>query len=135
MSDPAAALQTAIIAALRADAAVAALVGARIFDRVPPPEAAPYPYIVLADVQILDDGTDCRDQAESFTDLHCYSDKVGAMEVKRIAAAVRDVLHEQTLDLDGHAMIDMRVRQTRYPRGDGVLSHAVLELRTLTEAV
>lgn len=125
------ALQGAIVAALKADADVAALVGARVFDVVTP--GADYPYISLGEDQVLPDGGDCFDAYDIRSTIHLWSRTVGFPEVKRLAAAVDAVLGSD-LVVPGHHVIECGLTDTRFLRDpDGLTSHAVLSLQTLIE--
>jgi len=131
-SDPAGAIQKAVYAALRAALAGAPVAG-RIYDRVPP--APTHPYVAFGPAQTLEDGDDCIDGSESFLDLHVWSEEVGFTQAKAIADTIRSTLDRADLTLDGHALVEMQVTQTRYLRDpDGLTSHAVVELRVLSEA-
>lgn len=134
MSDPSLELQGAIVTALKSNAAVAALVADRVYDRVP--ETALYPLIQIGNFTVNDDGADCIDGTEIFADLHIWSRTVGQVEAKRITAAVRSVLHDTTLSLSGFRMIDMRSDTTRvFADPDGETTHAVMTFRTLIDRI
>lgn len=93
MSYPAAALQKAIYDALMADSALAAgMDGAvRAYDQVP--AGAKFPYVTIADAQIIDDGNTCEaDQFVAFVDLQVWSRVVGNVECKTIAGLVRSAI-------------------------------------------
>ncbi|PWE27000.1 DUF3168 domain-containing protein [Pararhodobacter marinus] len=98
---PALALQAAVIAALRADSGVAALVGARVYDE--PPQDVAFPYIRygtdnLAPLRL---SGECVDEDVAFS-VEVHSRPVaGRVEVKRIAHAVRAALDDQGLILPG----------------------------------
>lgn len=134
MSDPALALQIAIVERLKADAAVAALVGPRIFDAVPQQSA--YPLIGYGADQVLateHDG-DCFDGSETLAELHVFSRAAGQAEAKRIAAAVRAALARWTPALADILVDDFRWRSTRYLRPDGSTTQAVLTFQMMSHA-
>lgn len=90
-------LKFAIIAKLKASAAVTAFVGERIYD-VPPenlPESA-YPYIAMGDADGVDDSRDCADGLEITIQIDCYSYGSGeassTAQVSKLADAVRRAL-------------------------------------------
>lgn len=125
------ALQGAIVAALKADNAVKAIVGTRVFDVVT--ALALMPYISLGEDQVLPDGSECFDGYEIRSTLHLWSRAVGFPEVKRLAAAVDDALGDE-LVVPGHHVIACGVTDTRFLRDpDGLTSRAVLSLQTLIE--
>jgi hypothetical protein len=134
MSDPSLALQAAVVAALKADATLTGLVGQRIYDRVP--AGASFPYVALGSDEVLDDGydIDCGDGYEIFSALHVWSRAVGQVEMKRIAGACRDALHDAALTVTGFSLIDFKHRQTRYlDDPDGATRHAVVGFRALID--
>ena len=98
---PALALQAAVIAALRTDPGVAALVGARVYDE--PPQDGAFPYIRygtdnLAPLRL---SGECVDEDIAFS-VEVHSRPVaGRVEAKRIAHAVRAALDDQGLILPG----------------------------------
>lgn len=132
-ADIASAVQRGLYARLTADAGVVALVAGRVFDRVP--ARAPFPFVTIADAQVIEDGTDCREGSELFVDLHVWSDAVGHVEVKKIAGAMRRAL-QADLDLGAtHALVDLSIRafQIVSPGDEDTLGHGVLTIRLLTE--
>lgn len=137
------ALQKAIVAALRADAGLLALTGnrkagtaeARVFDRVEPDTALPY--VNIGEIQAVDDGAECLDGIEVFVTIHVWSGKVGAIEARRMIAAVRDALHEQAITLEEpYALLEIQHRDSRtFPDADPSITHGVLTIRALIERV
>jgi len=127
-------LQKALVARLRGDTGVAALVGTRIYDQ-PPPEPV-YPYISLGPDQILPSRADCYDGKEVTLQVDAWSRGVGFPEVKRIAEAICVALDDASLTLVGHRLVDIYEEDVRTMRDpDGATSHAVLTFRALTEPV
>lgn len=120
-------LQAAIVQALKADTELQALVGDRIYDRVPSPVVAPY--ITVGDVQIVDDSSACLSLAEYSGQVDCWSEGVGYPEVKRIGAAVVRVL-DAKLPLDGGAVVIHRIASLSYGRErDNLTSRAIIRPR------
>lgn len=133
MADPSLDIQGAIITALRADAGVQALVAQRVYDKVPS-TTTPFPYVTYGSDQALSDDFDCIEGFEVFITLDVWSRAVGQPEAKRIAGAVRGVLHNADLELNEHALVLLEHRNTRYLKDpDGVTSHAAVEFRALVE--
>jgi|SRR5215207_3940024 len=127
-------LQKAIVARLRADSAVTAIVGQRIYDQ--PPTAPTFPYITLGSDQTIPDRADCYDGSEVTIQVDVWSRGVGFPESKRIAEAVRASLNDAPLVLTGHTLVDLYETDTRSLRDpDGATSHAALTFRALTEPV
>lgn len=99
---PALALQAAIIAALRADAAVSALVGARVYDE--PPQGVEFPYIRLGEFIAQPFHTDGKAAFEITYGVEAYSrPKSGRVEATRIAFAIQAALHDQNLTVAGYS--------------------------------
>jgi hypothetical protein len=127
------ALQKAIVARLKADAALTALIAGRVFDRVPAGAALPYVYV--RSLQAVDDSAECVDGLEIFVDLDVWSNAVGKPEASRMAAAVRSALNHQSLTLDDpYALVEIAHRDTDIgDGGDGILTRARLTFRALVE--
>lgn len=130
MSDPAYALQAAIVAALKGNTDA----GNSVFDSVP--SSDPFPRIVIGTTQTIADDADCYDGSECFTQIDVYSDKTASMpEVKAIASQIQDLLNDADLDLEGHILSEIRVRDVVYSREpDGKRGRARLNLRTLSQS-
>lgn len=125
-------LQGVIVAALKADATVAGLVGSRVYDSVPP--GAVFPYISYGPCDTLTDDADCITGLDVFIQLDCWSRSVGYPEVKKISDAVRDALHDKPLSLTVNALVFLEHRQTRTLRDpDGLTSHAAISLQASVE--
>lgn len=136
MADPSLALQGAINRKLRADVAV---LGGRVYDRVPP--KAPMPYLAFGEFQSLDDGAQCIDAAEVFATLHVWArpddgDDPGQRTGKTVASAVHDALHDAELDLGpAWQFLEIAHQNTRHiPDPDGVTSQSVMTFRALVAA-
>jgi hypothetical protein len=137
MSDPSLAMQKAVVARLKATAGVTALVGQRIYDRVP--QDATFPYVEIGDFQSVDDSAPpCVDGCEVFIEIQVWSRAVGQVEAKQIASAVRAALnnHTPTLD-DPHAAVGpIEHRDTRsVGAGDGLTTRMIVNFRAFADAV
>jgi hypothetical protein len=133
---PGLALQGAINTTLRAATAVTALVGTRIYDRVP--QGVAFPFIQLGDVQGIDDGHDCGDAAEEvFLDVHVWSRAVGKVEAQTITASVKAALHKHPPALaTGWRCVELMVRDTRTVTDTDVnTTHVVMNVRALIDPV
>ena len=132
------ALQTAIHRALTANPAVSALLGGpHVWDHVP--RGAAYPYVTFGVTTERDwsTGSDPASDAggEHILTLHVWSKSAGRDEVDAIAAALRHALHEQTLSLAGHRLVNLRHELTDTRRNvNDELYHGVVRLRAVTEA-
>jgi hypothetical protein len=127
------ALQKAVYAALIADAALTSrLGGARIHDDVP--RGVERPYVTFGRWVARDLGTAAGDGEEHLFQLHVWSGDKGHRQTHEILAALRDVLHESGLTLDGHVLVNLRVEDAEARRQtDGETYQGILRLRAVTE--
>lgn len=128
-------LQRAIFVALSADAGLAALTGAgRVFDRVP--ANVPFPYVTFGRTSLFDWSTGTEEGIEQLFTLHVWSKAQGKAEALAILARIADVLHDQPLALDGHALVSLRQEfaELGYDE-DLALYHGLARYRALVEAV
>lgn len=119
-----AAVQKALVARLRAAATDA---GQRVFDRVP--ENAAFPYLALGALEVSDEEAECVDAATVTATIHVWSQAVGAVECRRICAAVRSALRGWSPDLtgDGFEAGPVRHNQTLdMMDADGLTTHGVV---------
>ncbi|MDE2182887.1 MAG: DUF3168 domain-containing protein [Alphaproteobacteria bacterium] len=126
------ALQQAVFAVLATSAAVRALAGERVFDAVP--RGAAFPYVVLGDAVETAAGTATDDASEHRLVVRAWSRAGGHRESKLLARAICEALDGAVLDLDGHTLIDLRLREAEYVREhDGATFRAALTFRAITE--
>jgi hypothetical protein len=124
-------LQIAIVTLLKNSAAVSALVGNRIYDRVPTDAngkvTARFPYISLGPDQEIPGNADCLRLSEFTLQIDAWSREVGFPEVKRIARAIEDALSDVELPLSDNACVYFEYDGRRVFRDpDGLTSHAAL---------
>lgn len=126
-------LQKAIYQHLRADSALQAEIGtpARIYDD-PPPDAT-FPYLTLGETRASDwKGVDGGLEHE--LKLYVFSRYAGRREVKRILGVVYDALHEATLSLPDHDLVNIRfVFGDVFRRQDGETYQGVARFRAVTQ--
>lgn len=131
--DPTLALQAAIIAALKSNAPLVALVGTKIYDRIPPTVVPPY--CTLTGWQEIDEGTDCMDASEVFFDVQCYSTAVGRPECANIAGAVKKALNRLSPAVAAHTNVEILHNSTLYfTESDNLTSRAVVSFRALVDS-
>ncbi|QPC43490.1 DUF3168 domain-containing protein [Kaustia mangrovi] len=130
MSDPALALQKAVVAAIKALATAA---GDNVFDTVP--ESDPFPRVTVGTGQTVGVYADCYDGSECFHQIDVWSRAVGFPECKAIASAIRDLLNEPSnLTVSGHTLETIEVRSVDYSRDpDGLTSRARMTVRTQSQ--
>ncbi|CAN7598932.1 DUF3168 domain-containing protein [Bosea sp. LjRoot237] len=133
MSEATLPLQAAVVATLKAYAPLTALVGAKVFDRVPAGTAAPY--CVLTGWQEIEDGTDCSDASEVFFDVQVFSTAVGRPQSASIAGAVKAALHRLAPATTGWLETEISYRSAQYfTESDGTTTRVVLNFQVLTDS-
>ena len=129
-------LQKAVHAALAADSTILALLGGalRIFDDVP--RGSPLPYITLASFTARDWATGTEPGSEVTFIIHAWSRGVGHKTAHLLADAVRVALHDQSLALTSHHVVNLRhdSSETRRER-DGDTYRVVTRFRAVLEPV
>ena len=126
------ALQSAVFAALTADATLQSLIDTRLYDAVPLNPT--FPYVVLGDGKETNADTATEEGSEHQFNVTVWSQGGGHQESKSIADAVRFRLNNATLSLDGHALVDLRFVDCEYARqSDGQTYSATLSFRAVTE--
>lgn len=131
-------LEVVVIAALRADEAVSAIVGARIYDRVPSSPAQISPYISMGPSDASQDDADCIEAEEITFQVDCWSwgdgEAFGSAEVRQLSGAVKRCLHDAELALSENALVTLDHRITRVMRDpDGVTNHAAMTFSAFVE--
>ena len=129
------ALQKALHARLTTDTNVLAqLGGARIFDDVP--RGAAYPYVSFAVTTERDWSTGTEDGTEHIITLHAWSQAAGRHQADEILAALRAALHDQSLALTGHRLVNLRQELAEVRRDpDGETFRGLMRLRAVTEPI
>jgi len=133
MSDAIWALQRAVYQQLAADAALKSFIGdpARIYDDAP--REASLPYVVIGETKASDwKGVDHG--LEHDLRLHIFSRYAGRREIKDIMSAIYDALHEASLTLTGHRLVNIRfVFSDALRRQDAQTYHGVMRFRAMTQ--
>jgi hypothetical protein len=132
MTEPGFALQKAVIAALRADAGVAALTASRVYDD--PPRNVAFPYVSLGPATLADWDTATERGHVHMLHLDIWSRQGGRKEVRAVLGAVEAVLHDAALALDGHRLINLRFEFADIFRDeDGETMRGAVRYRAVTE--
>ena len=100
-----------------------------VYDYVPPDAALPYAEIgddITTDLS--DKGGDLR--AVLLT-VHCWSAARGRKEIRQMAEAVRGLLHDVDLGLDGVTAVVRCVQSQTFRDPDGLTHHGTVEFRVL----
>ena len=130
--DPDRALQAAVLACLRADSSVSALLDGRIHDE--PPATPSYPYVTIGRTETRPWGGLNGEGVEHAVTLTCVSRFGGAEEAKAVVAAMRAALHGAELTLTDHRLVNMRATYSDVFRGsDWRSTFGVLRVRAVTE--
>jgi len=126
-------LQQGVYGALSANAALTTLLGgSRVYDDVP--HAAPYPFVTMGQTSSSDYGTSTEDGEEHIVTLHVWSAFGGRGEAQQIMGAIRDALHNATLALTGHTLVNFRQQFADVRReGDGITIHGLVRYRAVTQ--
>jgi hypothetical protein len=130
--DPDRALQAAVLARLRADSSVSALLDGRIHDE--PPASPAYPYVTIGRTETRPWGGLNGEGVEHALTLTCVSRFGGAEEAKAVVAAMRAALHGAELTLTDHRLVNLRATYSDVFRGsDWRSTFGVLRVRAVTE--
>lgn len=134
MPSPSVEFQDAVLAALNADAAVAALVGARIYD-APPAAGRVFPYLSFGPSDFVRDDMDCVEYRLEALQIDCWARAEGRLWPGReLVDAVVACLHGAELDLATHALAKLLVSSARVMGDpDGVTAHGVVLLEAEIE--
>ncbi len=132
-SDPALQLQKALVAVLKADAGVNAIIAGRIYDAVP--GGAVKPYLSFGPFQMLPEHGSCLDGGEAFVTLDGWAAGPDTVQVKQLGAAVAKALDLAPIMIDAPPrLVEMTVEQTQYMRDpDGITAHAVITVHAFTD--
>lgn len=127
-------LQTAVYQRLSGYAPLTAIVGLGVYDM--PPSTAKYPYVTIGEDDIIQEDVSCKRSHLVILEVNGWTDYRGYKDVKNIAQAVEDALHDYPLTVDGYRLISLTHRNTQFMRGpDGLLSHSVSVFAAYIEAL
>ena len=118
---------------MTADAGIlAALGGPRIYDEVP--ARGEFPFLTFGQTTERDWSTGTDPGHEHIFTLHVWSRARGRKETDDVMAAAEAALHDQTLTLTGHRLVNLRhefADARREP--DGETYHGIARYRAITE--
>jgi hypothetical protein len=122
--DPLLEIQGAIIARLKATAAVTALVASRVYDEPPQDQngnvaRATYPYVSMGPSNFQAEQIDCVEGGEFMIQIDAWSMEPGQPEVRRIADAIRVAFRDFEPTLSTNALVTMEHWRTDYIRDEG----------------
>jgi hypothetical protein len=127
------ALQKAIHARLMADATLVTIMGTpRIHDEAP--QRTAFPYVTSASSTLRDYSTGTEAGHEHLVTLNVWSRAAGRKEAHAIMLAIRNALHDATLTLEDHRLVNLRHELSEVRREeDGDTIRGTLRLRAVTE--
>lgn len=130
MADPVLELQGAIIARLKANSAVTALVGNRVGDI--PQSTWAKPYISIGPSNYIAELIDCVDGGEIMMQVDCWSDATVMSQVRQVADAVRRALRNWDPLLPTNALVSFEPWRTDFIT-DGAIKQAALRFNAIVE--
>jgi hypothetical protein len=133
MTDPGWALQTAVYGALTTNTELlAALGGPHIYDHVP--RKTPPPYVTFAQSTVRDWSSGSQAAHEHTMTLNVWTSASGRKKAAAVVTAVRAALHDRSLVLDGHHLVNLRHEFSETRRvEDGEMLNGVVRFRAVTE--
>ncbi|GJM01788.1 MAG: hypothetical protein DHS20C08_02890 [Rhodomicrobium sp.] len=128
-------LQTALIAALKADATLQTLLGgARIYDT--PPFRARLPYITLGMTLERDWSTSTEQGGEHIITFHSWTEMNSRQQAMALEEAVRDLIENTSISITGHILVNARYQFSEIRRDrEGSAYHGIIRYRLVTEPV
>ena len=129
MIDPAYPLQQAVYTTLTTHEGVTAIVGAKVFHRVP--DGTTLPFVVIGQDIITGDDTGIE-RSECDVTVHVFAD--GLFNAKKLAAQVVDALN-RAIVIDGFSTDEFHRGSTRhFTDPDGMTGHSVIEFEYIVQA-
>lgn len=127
MASPAVEFQGLVFTAIRGDAGIGAVVGDRIYDRMPE-EGDQSPFITIGEGIERHEDWDCKEISQHDLTVNVWSEKQGGFkEAKEIAFLIKRAVLGAPTDLATHAMVELQAIDARYMRDpDGITSRAVI---------
>lgn len=134
MKDPSAAISEAVFQKLINTAGVTALVGTRVWDKVP--DSPTYPYIRIGDDQAVGDSNGCFDAWEFYVTVQCISKhaQYPRLEAKDIANAVGQAIGDNAslIAPAGFLVTEVELVQSRpILETDGLTARQVMTFKYL----
>jgi len=123
----------AVVPALRADAAVAAVVGEKVYTHVPQGTAMPYLEVGDSTTQQPFDAKDFNGDDMTFQ-LDGWSETSSMLQISQLMGAARRLLNRNNLlVVTGHQLVDIRWEFGQVLREpDGITRHGVARYRVTT---
>lgn len=126
-------IQKAIYAKLTADTTLMAMISG-VYDRVK--ENTAYPYVALAEMDAQDWSSQTTAGLESNVFVEVFSRGGGRKECLTICERIHTVLHDASLTMTGHRLVQIRfVRGTTQLLADGLTTRGEIEFKLFTHHV
>ena len=126
-------LQAAIVARLKANTALNAVVHGRVYDRAP--DDAETPYVQIGEAEVTPFRAQCMRGVSQFLSITTWADgHLASVDVKRMNDAIVASLDEQSFPVAGHIIQTLSWVRTRGPfrDPDGVTRQGVNEFTCIT---
>lgn len=135
MGSPSEELQDWLIARLKADMAVAALVEQRVYDHPPPMSVRKMPDITIGPSDMIPDDVQCVTGRVEAVQIDYWVRDHGRKLPARIGCdAIKSCLHDVAGDLPTHALRRVRVVRTfALDDPDGITAHGVVQVEAEIE--
>src|SRR5215217_8343690 len=127
---------------LKSDTAIAAIVGDKIYDRVPEKQDGvpnvTSPYISVGTTSLITEDFDCVDAATIGIQFNCWSwgdgEEYSSALVRKLSFLVRKSLNKREINLDQNGFVAIRHQITAFNRAsDGVTHQASVGFETLVD--
>lgn len=128
-------LQRSVFIALTSSAPLTALLGGpHVYDDVP--RHAAFPYVTIGQSTVRDWSTGGELGHEHILTLHVWSRAAGRKETYEIISALEATLHDASLALSQHRLVNLRHEVSDARRDpDGETYHGVVRYRAVTEPI
>ena len=124
------ALQEKIYTTLNSDSNLTSTQGAAVYDEVP--ENSAFPYVQIGGESTADFSTKDLTGSEVTINLDVWSQYKGSKEVKNLMDRVHTLLHDSSLTVTGHNLVNLRFEFGDVLRDpDGITRHGVMRFRAV----
>ena len=124
------ALQERVYTTLNNDSNLTSTQGAAIYDEVP--ENASFPYVQIGGETAIDYSTKDVTGSEVTINMDVWSQYKGSKEVKNLMDRIHTLLHDSSLSVTGHNLINMRLEFIDVLRDpDGITRHGIMRFRAV----
>ena len=119
------ALQSAIYSRLSSDNTLTSTLGAAVVDEAL--QGQSYPFVALGEETTVDFSTKDVDGRDVTINIHVWSQYKGSKQTKDIIDRLHTLLHDYSLSVSGHNLINLRFEFSDIMRDpDGITRHGVM---------